>query len=402
MCECLDCPNAGSLKVKTTRRKLWEIDERWMCAVIGTCLGVDELRKIAAEAKLRFPDGAPSDYQLHGALVQLAKQPGTASRLAHKLLERKFAVQVGRFNRAGCPGQLRRLWDEAKAKGEVPGAYWAVASHPLLPTAFGEQVFGEIHMMSHLAGAAYRAELRRQSEIETRATALDEELRRARAGAARAFAERDRQIRDLERKAARLAEETQRRERVEMRLAELERDDDRRALRKALDEAGKGMARSAAVAAGAEARAAIAEARADTLAADNAELSRELAELRASLAGLEMQAANDAAPDLVGRSVLYVGGRSRLMPHLQAAIRRCNGELMHHDGGLADGCAKLEGALERADVVVCPIDCVSHEAVDRIKQACRRCHKPFVPLRGVGVAAFLRGLQTVAPSVAAE
>ena len=38
---------------------------------------------------------------------------------------------------------------------------------------------------------------------------------------------------------------------------------------------------------------------------------------------------------------------------------------------------------------------MSHEAVDRIKSACRRCDKPFVPLRGIGVAAFLRGLQTL-------
>lgn len=401
MCGCRDCPKAGALKVKSQRRKLWEVDERWMCAVIGTCLSVPELRRLAEKAKLRFTAGPPSDYQLHGAMVQLAKQSCLASRLAHKLLERKFAVAAARFSRAGCPGQLRRLWEEAKASGEVPGAYWALVTHPYLGAELGELVFGEIHMMSHLAGAAFRGELRRQSEAERRVFELEAELERTQVGAARAFAERDRRIRVLTEQAAWASAERSRRAQAEAKLAAFDHDAERLALRARLADAERELLRTVTRLEAAEARAAVAEARAEALRTETQDAAAEAAELRATLAGLA-PAANDAVPNLVGRCVLYVGGRSRLMPHLQAVMRRCNGELMHHDGGLSDGCARLEGALERADVVVCPIDCVSHDAVDRIKTACRRCDKPFVPLRGMGVSAFLRGLQSVTEVAAAE
>ncbi len=400
MCECLDCPKAGALKIKTNRRKLWEVDGRWMCAVVGTCLSVPELRRLAHDGRVSFPDGAPSDYQLHGAVVGFAKQPCQVARLAHKLLERKFAVQIGRFARVGCPSALERLWQEAKAKGEVPGAYWALVTHPLLPAELGERLFGEIHMMSHLAGAAFRAELRRQGELEGRVVELEAELRAARAGAARAIAGRDSRIRGLEHAAARLPAVQERAEALQQRLDALETGAERRALLVRLEAETGAQARMSIKLEAAEARAAVAEAEVRRLRSERDDLREENATLRAAASGLQDRAANDLTPDLVGRCVLYVGGRDRLMPHLQAAVRRCNGELMHHDGGLSDGAARLDGALERADVVVCPIDCVSHDAVDRIKQACRRCDKPFVPLRGMGVAAFLRGLRTVAPAPA--
>lgn len=394
MCECADCPNAGALKVRTQRRKLWEVDERWMCAVMGTCLSVPELRRLAEKAKVSFPTvGAPSDYQLHGGMVQLAKTTNLASRLAHKLLERKFAPQIARFSRASCPGQLGKLWDEAKAKGDVPGAYWALVTHPYLNNDLGERVFGEIHMMSHLAGAAFRSELRRQGEAERRIGELEDELEKLRRGAAQAFAERDRRIKLLTEQAAWAATERRRREEAEARLAAHDADAERTALRARLTELERELARVGMRLEAAEARATVAEARSQALQVELEAAAIEQARLRAGLESPEP--ANDPEPNLSGRCVLYVGGRSRLMPHLQAVMRRCNGELLHHDGGLADGSARLEGALERADVVVCPIDCVSHEAVDRIKSACRRCEKPFVPLRGIGVAAFLRGLQTL-------
>lgn len=393
MCECENCPRASALKIKANRRKLWEVDARRMCTVIGTCLSVADLRRLADRTKLSFPGGPPSEYQLHGAIVQLARESGLTARLTHKLLERKFAAQVARFSRVGCAGALERLWQEAKAKGEVPGACWALATHPGLPERLADTVFGEIHMMSHLAGAAFRAELRRQGEAERRIAELEAELAAGRAGAARAMADRQRRIHALEAETARLSDEGRRRQALEVRLAAYESGEAQAQLRLRLGEATRAQSRAELQRDAAEARAVILEARTQRLNAEVAELSAELAELRAAY---QPAPANDPVPDLVGRCVLYVGGRDRLMPHLQAAARKCNGELVHHDGGLSEGAAKLDSALDRADVVVCPVDCVSHDAVDRIKQACRRCDKPFVPLRGMGISAFLRGLQTIA------
>ena len=80
------------------------------------------------------------------------------------------------------------------------------------------------------------------------------------------------------------------------------------------------------------------------------------------------------------------------MPHLRrhaAARELC---LLHHDGGEEATLHTLEGMVSQADVVFCPVDCVSHQACLAAKRLCRRLEKPFVPLRTGGGTCFLRAV----------
>jgi hypothetical protein len=52
--------------------------------------------------------------------------------------------------------------------------------------------------------------------------------------------------------------------------------------------------------------------------------------------------------------------------------------------------------IHSADAVLCPVDCVSHDACLRIKRLCKRAAKRFVPLRSASLSAFIVGLQEVA------
>ncbi|HEY0832874.1 MAG TPA: DUF2325 domain-containing protein, partial [Azospirillum sp.] len=102
--------------------------------------------------------------------------------------------------------------------------------------------------------------------------------------------------------------------------------------------------------------------------------------------------------DLGGQAILYVGGRPGLVPRLRETVQTLNGDLLHHDGGVEQAAHCLEGLVERADLVVCPVDCVSHDACLRVKGLCRRMRKPFIPLRSSGATTFLRTLETLAPA----
>ena len=108
--------------------------------------------------------------------------------------------------------------------------------------------------------------------------------------------------------------------------------------------------------------------------------------------------ANERAPllDLGGRRIVYLGGRAGLIGHFRALIRRSNGELIHHDGGVDDSAGRLGSILGQADAVLCPVDCVSHGACLRAKRFCKRTAKPFVPLRSAGLSSFVGGLRLVA------
>ncbi|MEQ9574670.1 MAG: DUF2325 domain-containing protein, partial [Rhodospirillales bacterium] len=97
--------------------------------------------------------------------------------------------------------------------------------------------------------------------------------------------------------------------------------------------------------------------------------------------------------DLGGRSLLYVGGRQQTVHRLKSLVEAWNGHFLHHDGGLEKSINELAGAVVKADAVVFPTDCVSHDAALQVKRLCRQTMKPFVPLRSSGVASFVAGLR---------
>ena len=99
-----------------------------------------------------------------------------------------------------------------------------------------------------------------------------------------------------------------------------------------------------------------------------------------------------APSSLAGLSLLYVGGRTDKLGHLRALSERLGGRFLHHDGGVDDRSGLLGGLVSRADVVMFPVDCVSHEAVGTVKRLCRQMSKPFVPLRSTGMASFVAAL----------
>lgn len=100
--------------------------------------------------------------------------------------------------------------------------------------------------------------------------------------------------------------------------------------------------------------------------------------------------------NLSGRCILYVGGRARQCANFRTLVERLNGHFIHHDGGLQDSRLRLKSILPRVDAVLCPLDCVSHDAAKRVKQYCKRHGKPLVFLPKSSLAAFTRGLNELA------
>jgi hypothetical protein len=128
-------------------------------------------------------------------------------------------------------------------------------------------------------------------------------------------------------------------------------------------------------------------------------LSEELEAFEAGF-GPETEDGRPTAPSsLTGLTLLYVGGRTDKLGHLRASSERLGARFLHHDGGVDDRSGLLGGLVSRADVVMFPVDCVSHEAVGTVKRLCRQMSKPFVPLRSTGMGSFVAALsRTTLPS----
>ena len=375
------------------RSKIWEFSTNLHCSIIGTCLSTAELRKILARSGLAAPDS--TDHDLHGVAVTLAGRHDEAARQLHKALDQRHRVAINQFGKAARSDALRVM-----KRGDIPGAYWATLTHPRTDQAIIREAFGDVHMLSHLIGSANRADIRRLCTLEAEKAALQEKLHRQQQALQDAVLRRDGQIVVLRQALAnqaaaecaaapaagepalhdliagherRLAAETRRRVALEERHAAVlrERDTERSSRERAEREAG--------------------------------ELRQELTAIEATLILPTKSAPAEpaSAARLDGATLLYVGGRPSQVTHIRAMIETLGGTLLHHDGGMENHQNLLSGLASRCDLVLFPVDCISHDAAKTVKTLCRKAGKRYIPLRSASITSVLAVLPAARPEAAA-
>ena len=409
MCTGLDRYQAESTdktSVCTVRKKLWQLDSPFHCCIIGTCLSLEELRRLCQKMRIRLQADL-TDYELHRSFVGIAGKKTYAAQCLHKYLDQKFRAAIRHFATANDETVLRTRWGKAVESGDIAGAYWALVTHPRAPDALLDRVYGEVHMLSHLAGATVRVDMQELDRLRRLTQTLTKQLADAESKVKAQVSEKDDTIRRLNDHLKQAEGAARELEVARERLAALDNDPLADRLRRQVEEL-EGKLTSE------QARAARAEANAESwkqMAIENGNrhlhLEGQLAELHAEREALEAALAKLLAPDcsscatlegclgdinLCGRCILYVGGRSRQCAQFRALVERQNGQFIHHDGGLHGGRLRLGSILPQADAVLCPLDCVSHDAANRVKQFCKRHGKRLVLLPRSSLAAFTRGL----------
>jgi hypothetical protein len=383
------------------RTKIWEFNTNLHCSIIGTCLSTSELRQILKKFGLGAPDS--TDHDLHSTAVGLAGRHDKAAKLLNKALDERHRVSINQFGKATTEDGVRSLWREAVKRGEIPGAYWATLTHPAATRAVIRDAFGEVHMLSHLVGAANRADIRRLCQLEEESAGLRERLDRQQAAFREAVVTRDATIQELRRT---LAQQVVARpfgaEEHDATLRQLVAD----LQRQLVSEARRSSILAERLTA---AKASIAEERSARLQTEreNEALRRELEAIESSAYALDdnRATADPPPPRLHGITVLYVGGRPHHIARLRAVTEDSGGTLLHHDGGNEHHLNLLAGLASQADLVVFPVDCISHHAAQVAKQFCRKSGKRFIPLRSASVTslvAALRRPEANRPTIAAD
>jgi hypothetical protein len=104
---------------------------------------------------------------------------------------------------------------------------------------------------------------------------------------------------------------------------------------------------------------------------------------------------NCPGPDLCGKKILYVGGMHKLVQHYRKMIEQAGGAFMHHDGGKEIAKSRLPNMIGKADAVLCPVDCVSHDACLSVKRHCKQSNKPYFMMRGSGLSSLAKSLEKI-------
>lgn len=386
-------PDRESNKSEGRRTKIWNLPDALHCSIIGTCLTSGELRSLLRKFNF-LPGGTITDHDIHVAAIHAAGQPSVLAKQINKILDLRHRTIIHQFSRAVDSNQLQALWQGAIERGNIPGAYWAVLTHPLCSNVLMWHAFGHVHMLSHQIGAANRIDIRRLRQLEEEKADLEGKVIRQQKRLHEAIVSRDARIRELRDLVA---------ERIDRdhRSASADQGQEAAILDKLVSELRTQLGIETRRRERAEERAAKALARRAQDSRIKKSLELEIAALRSapsiadqSPARKPADEANGAAADLdlTGRTILYVGGRRHYVPHLRALVEGASGEFLYHDGGLEEHCSLLTGLLGRADIAFVPIDWVSHAAARTVKELCHQNEKPFVVLHSCSAASLLRAL----------
>ncbi|WP_153109980.1 DUF2325 domain-containing protein [Propionivibrio limicola] len=383
------------------RRKLWELSEKYHCPVVGVCFDVAELRQIIGK-QLQYPT-TTTDYVWHTIAVGVCSERCPLSEKMNRILDRRNALIIKKFSAFKTASELRLAWREASRDNiEVPGVLWAVCTHPACDAVLEQDVHADIHMLQHQVGAGARADhhaiqalKQKCAELRQENESLREKSGRQRTEEARVILELRLQVTDLK---ADVVARGAVNERLNNEMAVLRREipflEERQRLAQRLLDA---------------------EARLDALRLREKELELEVVRLRqfakyaeetievltqeSEGVGTEDWPAPPAdglmridgeAETLSGKCVLCVGGRSGAINSYREVVEGNGGRFMHHDGGREENLHRIDGALAAADIVICQVGCISHNAYWRVKEQCKRTGKPCMFVKNTGLSSFGR------------
>ncbi len=407
------------------RRRLWEFEVHAHCPVIGVCLPIAALRRVAAKVlgDRHFAD----DYELHCGVIAQCRQRSTAAEAVQRELDRRCAGALRQAAAAKTPEALAAWW-QATQGHDLAGALWATLTHARCTATLEHQVLGEVHMLQHQVGIARRVDLQRfealsesHAQLERRFTVMQTRATRQAAAQHRRAEAQDALVVQLRAEllgrdtlVATLREDLRALEAAVPGLKsrqELARETERlvginqllqRSLMQAQQEAERQRERALAAEMTTE--------KALRRAAPPAEAGARLPALRpaelAPLPGLDgagaLPMARDTPAVLDDQAVLCVGGRRASVPIYRLLVERTGGRFLHHDGGEQDNPAKLDATLAAADLVICQTGCISHDAYWRVKDHCKRTGKRCVFVENPSSAGMRRALRTLAPEAQAQ
>ena len=405
-------------------KKIWHIDNQYHCSIIGTCLTDQELKRLVPKTRVTVP--APgSDYELHSAFVALAGENSRESLVLHKFLDQKYRLALSRFARAKDDRALETLWKAALAEHEIKGAYWALMTHPRASKALIRSAYGEVHMLHHKGIGVILHAGKELRDLRERLSVLEEvlgneqrqhleaaneaafeiaSLRMQLTDAMTIAGEADR-LRTLVAGRRNGAEEESQRQEQQLLQAALAEEKARAAgWQQKCDRLGRKLAEMQDLQKTTKEIITRLQGQCAALRREKQEREQEMLSLESVLHAHQTATCSQCedcntaqcpGPDLCGKTILYVGGMHTLVPHYKRLVEQSGAEFIHHDGGREDSRAMLAKLLCRADAVLCPVDCVSHDACQRVKRMCKQHQKPFVMMRGSGLSALAKGLNEV-------
>lgn len=406
-----------STKAPVRRKKIWEIESPYHCSIIGTCLSVADLKKIAGKHKVTI-SSPMTPYMIHSHFVHQAAEHDDISKKMNKLLDQKFRRSIKKFSTAKSGDDLKKIWIESRKSRSLSGTYWAAMTHPAASDDLMKEFYGEVHMLSHRSARNNNSLLKRLSDAEERVEVFKQALMELRTEDQKLLSKQSIEIEILREQLTEASSYGQQLIAAKERIYDLKNGPESIKLCHSIQELTTANTTFAKELKTLKEEKAYLKKERDQLKEENLKLNGIRQEQHDELKTKEDECRaldnllqdmfttpeNECieckdfktdkcpGPDLCGRKILYVGGRHALRAQYRWMIEKCGGKFIHHDGGKEDSRQKLPNMVGQADVVIFPVDCVSHDASLKAKKICKQQEKPFIAMRTASVTSLAKSL----------
>jgi hypothetical protein len=370
-------------KTNTWIKHVWQIPAHLKCHLVGTCLSVNEHKKILKRCGHRVK--GLTAYGLHQAIMGHMENENRISRKIDRFLKHKYSEDLSALKDLDGD-DFHTQWERRFSSGRMEGIFYVAAVKPDLDDEILHEVFGDVHMAGHANMAVImdmRKRLERQKIANQKLSALLQQQKRhnktlrekmvffekrlaeaqlimgdpkrdARSSQKnRQVAKADAAIRELKVK-LRDTEGQIRCQQQQLRLLEREK---RRLQIDYFDIKSTNQMLAT-------------------------EIKTLIAQISASFSCTQTCSKQCPEYSLCARRILVVGGITRMKHLYRELIESSGGEFEYHDGYMKAGQKTLEMKVRRSDLVLCPVNCNSHGACHKVKAFCKKYGKPIRMLPG--------------------
>ncbi len=373
---------------------IWTIYSNLKCPLIGMCLSIGEQRRILKKNGLSVKK--ETSYRIHSIMMAYLEKENKVSKKTDRLFKHKYRKDIAKYKNFN-EQQLKEAWQDGLRAGAVPGLLYAIVSRTDISEYFLQNVYGDVHMMGHL-NIEENIKSRRSLNVEVdvnrklakrlnREKKRTKELKQKNKDTAKSLADANLQ----------LAAEKQKRESIcpadhdaeglktenlksKNRIRELETHLFNASKKKNLIEGEKRKL----------------QIKMFEMESTNRLLADELDRFVSRL--LEAMKCKDECDEtcpefhLCEKRILIVGGMTKMKKFYRNIVESSGGSFDYHDGYMKGGNNNLEERIAKSDMILCSVNCNSHNACKRVKKLCKKYNKPVKMLLNSSLNAIASAL----------
>ncbi|MCD6186328.1 MAG: DUF2325 domain-containing protein [Deltaproteobacteria bacterium] len=354
-------------------KRIWEIQNNFKCPVLGSCLTIEEHKRILKKTGHKIKK--IKAHEVHRAVMGYMNDENHVSIKIDRYLSHKYRNIIAEF-KSLAPEAFFAEWKNGFRNGKMDGLFYLAAIRNDLPDEFMENIFGDTHMLCHAnmeeVMKSRRAFSMQENAAQKLARMLQQEKRLARE-LKQKYSITEQKLKTAEHNLQKIKksqstdksyapilqikkEEVQLKDKIttlkerdsEQTLEIRNMQNENRSLRTQLLD----------------------------LQSINYRLAEEVSDLIEKLTPCFEQGNQCQEKcikyQLCSKRILIVGGITKIKHLYKQLVESSGGEFDYHDGYMNNGKINIESRVMRADLVICPVNCNSHNACQMVKKLCRK------------------------------